>query len=172
MSGDRKQESTAEALGFPRIFAKQNNTDAALTDVPTGGHREGLRTYSASVRAARKIRVRSIRAGDRVRIRATADSPWAGHEGVVVYAGKTVCDVRITVKPSRVVGRGRARRRRPSETVVETMQKRDLESLRRHIELIGYTLEMPAAVDIWPGLVLAVAGGIALLAGFHWWGGW
>lgn len=115
-------------------------------------------------RFTRKVRVRSFRAGDRVRVRETADSPYAGCEGVVVYVGNTVCDVRITVNRREMVGHGRTRRKSRSETVMETLPKKDLESMRRHVELIGYTLEMPPGGVFWPMVILVLAVLVALTA--------
>jgi hypothetical protein len=67
-----------------------------------------------------------FRAGQRVRIRASADSEFAGHDGVIMHVGGNVCDVKIRYKPPGSKVRS---------TYIGTFQKSDLQSLRRPVDL-------------------------------------
>jgi hypothetical protein len=42
--------------------------------------------------------IKKFRVGQRVRIRQGTDSDFAGHLGVIVYVGVSVCDVKIAHK--------------------------------------------------------------------------
>lgn len=67
-----------------------------------------------------------FRAGQRVRVRATADSDFAGHYGVILHVGRDVCDVRIRYK---------APGSRVRSTYIGTFDKRDLETFTRPVDL-------------------------------------
>ncbi len=67
-----------------------------------------------------------FRAGQRVRIRAGADSEFAGHDGVIMHVAGNICDVRIRYKPPGSKVRS---------TYIGAFQKSDLESLRRSVDL-------------------------------------
>jgi hypothetical protein len=71
-----------------------------------------------------------FQAGQRVKVRASADSEFAGHQGTVVYVGSKACDVRIRYKPqgSKTVS-----------TFIGTFQKKDLESLRKGLDLAHFS---------------------------------
>lgn len=63
-----------------------------------------------------------FRAGQRVRIRASADSDFRGRYGVIMHVGTRVCDVRI---------RYRSKGSKVRSTYIGTFRKEDLELPRR-----------------------------------------
>ncbi len=71
-----------------------------------------------------------FRSGQRVRIKSSADSDFAGYYGVIMHVGGDVCDVKIRYKPhgSKV-----------HSTYIGTFHKSDLESLmKRAADLAMY----------------------------------
>lgn len=98
-----------------------------------------------------------FRAGQRVRIRASADSDFAGYYGVIMHVAGNVCDVRVRYKP-----RGSKTRC----TYIGTFQKRDLESLRKPVDHAMFEAQAGKPVlfraSVWASVVFVVV--VLLLA--------
>lgn len=109
------------------------------------------------------VRVRRVRVGDRVRIRATADNPYAGCEGVVAYVGRNVCDVKLQLG-KRMRKSSELRDHVDPETVYETVPKIDLESTNRYLELIGLAAISPAVERTWQRWVVSGTMAVAAVA--------
>ena len=85
----------------------RDSTGPLLTEhVSSAGTIDSVSADPASVPAAApwtagdhtsavKMHYRRLRVGDRIRIRPTAKSQYAGREGIVTYVGSTVCDVKL-----------------------------------------------------------------------------
>ncbi|WDL95890.1 hypothetical protein [Alicyclobacillus sp. ALC3] len=88
--------------------------------------------------AAVRMHYRRLRVGDRIRIRPTAKSQYAGCEGVVTYVGRTVCDVKLEFgKRKRRTASG-GKQQEYVETAYETLPKEEIESIKPHVELIRF----------------------------------
>ncbi|WDL95912.1 hypothetical protein [Alicyclobacillus sp. ALC3] len=81
---------------------------------------------------------RRLRVGDRIRIRPTAKSQYAGCEGVVTYVGRTVCDVKLEFGKRKRRVQGSAREKECVETAYEIVPKDEIESIKQHVELIRF----------------------------------
>lgn len=88
--------------------------------------------------SALRTRYRRVRVGDRVRIRVTAKSPYAGCDGVVTYVGRTVCDVKLEFGKRKRRAAGGSKQQEYVETAYETLSKEEIESIRPHVELIRF----------------------------------
>jgi hypothetical protein len=71
-----------------------------------------------------------FRAGQRVRIRPSAESDFAGYDGVILYVGNDVCDVKIRYRP---------KGSKEYSTYIGTFKKEDLESSHRKLDLASYS---------------------------------
>jgi hypothetical protein len=71
-----------------------------------------------------------FRAGQRVRIRPSADSDFAGYDGVILYVGHDVCDVKIRYRPKGSKG---------YSTYIGTFKKEDLETSHRKFDLASFS---------------------------------
>jgi len=71
---------------------------------------------------------RAIRAGQRVRVKASASSEYAGREGIVMFIGDTACDVKIVDKD---------RGRKTYYLKMDTILRSDLEDFKGRFELAG-----------------------------------
>ncbi len=92
-----------------------------------GDHTNAVRTH-----------YRRLRVGDRIRIRPTANSPYAGCEGVVTYVGRTVCDVKLEFGKRKRRVLGSSKEKVYVETAYETLPKDEIESTKPHVELIRF----------------------------------
>ncbi|MCF8563245.1 hypothetical protein LLE49_00610 [Alicyclobacillus tolerans] len=104
-------------------------------------------------------RTGGFRAGQRVRIRPSADSDFAGCEGTVVYVGETVCDVKITVKK---------RGSKAGNAYIRAFSKRDLERVKRKIDLVSLSVAPGGDPRTRVGWVIAGVACLCVLAWIVW----
>ncbi len=88
-----------------------------------------------------------FRAGQRVRIRSSADCDFAGHDGVIMHVGGNVCDVKIRYKtPGSKV----------RSTYIGAFKKSDLESLRRSVDLAMFETRPNTSVLRHPSILVSL----------------
>lgn len=108
-----------------------------------------------------KRRTVRLKAGMKVRVRSTANSPIAGCEGVVTYVGDKMCDVKVVHK---------RRQAKVEESTMDTLPRTELESVYPHVDLVTLGTEQSSfSWGRWASWVLGcVAILVAAWAIAHW----
>lgn len=99
-------------------------------------------------------KVRRLQAGVRVRVKPEANTPYAGRQGVVLFAGDTVCDVKFLPRH-----RGNKRSSRRTEIDydeadsgrIESVPREWLESTRAGVDLIALFPQRQKFAHFWHG---------------------
>lgn len=97
-----------------------------------------------------------MRAGQRVRVKTTANSRFAGKKGVVMFVGDTVCDVKFV-----------ERTREWSDIEIEAIPRTDLEDVNGRFELTRFEPIRPRATSLISRILIVSVSVLAVYIAIH-----